>query len=600
MAVITPPELPPLIVNGTSRHKYVMTYKNVWDKERKSCRRQSADTVGRFVPDGDNPSHGEILFSDDFLDAHEGLRNFRVFRSKGGKLEFKAIDEDSLTVERRAATQKLHAGATWALNRIVSGTPIGRALARTFPERAMDRKLLSLAYFLCLGRDNALCNYEEFAECTWLPFQEPLRSGTISRLLRSITQDQAEAFLIALHGELASQYGNGISSHSFYALDSTSITTYSSMTSAEMDHNNDLADLPQDNVLLIVDRATGTPVYFRELNGNAPDVSTIRNAFSGLSRLGIADSSVVLVSDKGYVSTANIDNCLRNGLGFIFNTSVNSAGFARKLALENHHRLLDPGNAIPFLGLAACSVSLPWRYDSFPVSGKRQSRRDSMVHVHIYYDKDIHDAKADTLTNNLVRIREKQNTQPASVTPLERRYIELYMTERDGRTDIDMRKFAEATRLAGVRVLVSNTIADPLECYLAYNERNEVEYAFNTLKSRQVCNRARVHLSEEWRGKLLLEVVASAISGIVRRRLKEYNDSAIHNMSNYQVFYNSDTKVLGKLNNIMITRFRDRWYFDKIAVNLHILFRFLNLNVPAACCEILTKYDNDRIYTDFK
>ncbi|MCR5084383.1 MAG: hypothetical protein K6A65_02640 [Succinivibrionaceae bacterium] len=123
MAVITPPELPPLIVNGTSMHKYVMTYRNVWDREHKSCRRQPAGTVGRFVTDWDNPSRGEILFSDDFLDAHEGLLSFRIFCRKGGKLEFKAIDEDSLTVERRAATQKLHAGAR--LDRLIPSKVLG-------------------------------------------------------------------------------------------------------------------------------------------------------------------------------------------------------------------------------------------------------------------------------------------------------------------------------------------------------------------------------------------------------------------------------------------------------------------------------------------
>lgn len=51
-----------------------------------------------------------------------------------------------------------------------------------------------------------------------------------------------------------------------------------------------------------------------------------------------------------------------------------------------------------------------------------------------------------------------------------------------------MRKVDESLRYAGVRVLVSDTIKDALECCVAYEERNQVEYAFNRLKARLNCN----------------------------------------------------------------------------------------------------------------
>ena len=52
----------------------------------------------------------------------------------------------------------------------------------------------------------------------------------------------------------------------------------------------------------------------------------------------------------------------------------------------------------------------------------------------------------------------------------------------DGTITINLRKVCEKLKYAGVRVLVSNAISDAVECYIAYEERNEVEHAFNTLK----------------------------------------------------------------------------------------------------------------------
>ena len=52
MAVIAPPELPPLIVNKNGKYRYVMTYTSKWDKEKKNSKRTSFKTVGTLGEDG--------------------------------------------------------------------------------------------------------------------------------------------------------------------------------------------------------------------------------------------------------------------------------------------------------------------------------------------------------------------------------------------------------------------------------------------------------------------------------------------------------------------------------------------------------------------
>ena len=102
MSVITPPELPRFIVNASGKYKYVFTYKNRWDKETKRSTRGKGDTtsVGRLVPVEGCTDCGEILFNEEFKKKFPQLRLLRVFRYKGGKLEFKPIDEDEVNVLR--------------------------------------------------------------------------------------------------------------------------------------------------------------------------------------------------------------------------------------------------------------------------------------------------------------------------------------------------------------------------------------------------------------------------------------------------------------------------------------------------------------------
>ena len=60
---------------------------------------------------------------------------------------------------------------------------------------------------------------------------------------------------------------------------------------------------------------------------------------------------------------------------------------------------------------------------------------------------------------------------------------------------------------------------------------------------------------------------------------------------NYLVHRDSDYKLLGKLNNIYMTRFKDGWIFDEIVGKKKELFKILNLPLPT--CERLALQEND-------
>ena len=75
---------------------------------------------------------------------------------------------------------------------------------------------------------------------------------------------------------------------------------------------------------MLVESKSGLPIFYRTYDGNVPDVQTVRRVIADNSRLGI--QNVVLVSDRGYSGTKNINDCLRNKVGFLFNMKCGVSG----------------------------------------------------------------------------------------------------------------------------------------------------------------------------------------------------------------------------------------------------------------------------------
>lgn len=588
MQPITTPELPKLIVNGNGKYKYVFTYTNAWNKEAKQSRRQKgARSVGRYVPVEGKEGCGEIFFSEEFKAEHPELDVLRVFRYKGGRMEFKPIDDETHRVVEPQVVRRLHGGATWALNQIVGQSVIGRALKAVFPKYNVALKLLSLAYYLVIERNSSLCDYEEFAECTWLPYQRALTGGAISRMLKRISRNDVLKLLKHLSTEYRKDHGDEIREGHFWALDSTSITSYSTgITSVEYGHNKDLMEAPQTNVLLIVDQKTGELVYWRNFDGNVPDVSTVRNTIAELAAMKIDTDNVVLVTDRGYGSRANYDDLLRNGISFINNTRLNQGTSLKELVDKNYSGLLDWNNEISFINQTAVTVPIEWFYDEFPVKGKKAQRNSKKtVYAHIYFSQALHNEATANLKQRLSKFVENYNKNPEKAPDDSEQVIQNYLEKtKDGKVRISMSKVDQRLRYAGVRVLMSDAISDARECYVAYEERNQVEYAFNTLKSRLNCNRTQVESSEAWESKLMLQMIATAIAGMVRARVKSYNDGELLKKAAgtgpYRVHYDSDHKLLRGLNNVSLSSYADGWVFDEIAGKRKTLFTILGVEVP--------------------
>ena len=171
-----------------------------------------------------------------------------------------------------------------------------------------------------MEKENALYNYEEFAECTYLPFQRPMASSEISKFLMKIKVQDIENFIQYVNEEFDTTFKSTNDNRLKYlALDSTSISTYSdNLSDAEYGQNKDGDDLAQINLILLTEQSSGFPLYYKKICGNVTDISTVRNFIADVSRLGLP-KDVIYVADRGYPSVQNINDCLTNNFNFLVN-----------------------------------------------------------------------------------------------------------------------------------------------------------------------------------------------------------------------------------------------------------------------------------------
>lgn len=174
----------------------------------------------------------------------------------------------------------------------------------------------------------------------------------------------------------------------FLALDSTSISRYSEqLVHIARAKNKDEDDLPQINLLMLVDAADGLPVFYRENDGNVPAVSTLRRVIADNARPELKD--VILVSDKGSISNKNIEDCLRSDVSFIFNMKCRVSGSLTQHKInESRNGLRDLNNRDCFTHISCVVKKVLRKYERTPVIGKKaQNRDESTLYWYVYFDE---------------------------------------------------------------------------------------------------------------------------------------------------------------------------------------------------------------------
>ena len=374
----------------------------------------SIKTVGKIVGGGEE---GIVEWTEEFIHLYpqlEELTSSRVFKGKKGskkifEFKFEPLDE-MISLTQAINLSKLNTSATWVLDNIIAATPLSIALTRVFSPYNRHRKLLSLAYYLYLNANGALHLYEDFAALTRLPYQHPLSSEQISKLLKSISDDEINKFLKVLNLEQGKiEDANVGRAKIYYALDSTSVSTYASkLTTAQWGHNKDGDALKQVNVLILVHQETGLPLFYRAYAGAVPNVSTVANMLKDYALIGMERTSI-LVTDKGYSAVVNIHRFLQSGLSFLTNIKT-SLTFCKTLIADNLTSLFNECSIKRKIGCSCVTVPVSW---SYPVAPGKRARDKAVLYVHIYLNRDIRFAYEKAIGDKTALIMEKIENKEA-------------------------------------------------------------------------------------------------------------------------------------------------------------------------------------------
>ena len=586
--LVNPPKLESFILMRARNFYCLYTYKNGWDAENKRSYRLPGSTkcVGKLIS---GSKVGIIEWKQEFIDAHPGLEQFVAKREENGKIIFDPIDE-MISISEAVNLKRQAAGATWVFDHLLAETPLAKALSQTFGAYKDHKKILSLAYFLNIEESNAMVRYEVFSEKYRLPWTRPMGASVISRLLSRITPNKIDKFVSMLNTLTMERNEKNTVKNRYLALDSTSISTHSlKLAKSAYGHNKDGDDLPQINVLLVVDQNTGEPVYYRAYNGNVPDVSTVKHFLQEQARIKL-DENAVFVADKGYSSVYNIHRFLQSKASFLFNM-LPRYSVCKNLFSDLKLSLLDPLNYDTALKCSHVTKEIQW---SFPANFKTNAKDNSRVklkaplYVHFYFDKDINHNAYKTLTENIAKIGELYRAGkpiPEALMKIKNRFI----TENTKNKTIttNLAEVENYLAMKGVRILVSDTVKDAVEAFQAYYDRNEVEYAFNLFKQRLNGNRMRVSNNCTLEGKAFVQFIATSIAIMFRKKLND----VLRKDKSIGLSYDSDSVVIDKLNTIEQTVFEHGVYYSETVGGLKKLLTAMNIPIPIK--EVERDYEAD-------
>lgn len=590
------PKLPPILVNKAGSVYYVYTYKNVWDRELKRSKRGESKKIGKILG---GQKDGVICFDESFLQERPEFRSFQVER-KGKEYVFTPLNESGTTLTQLQEVKQLHAGATWALDQLVAQSPVGEALKWAFPQRRDYLKILSICYFIILNQDNNISKYETFAEVTRLPWGAPLAPSSISRVFRKIRNQQIETYFSVFRDELLEQQEKyGDKNEITLALDSTSGSNYviNDLLNLERHRYEDEDNLPLINLLALTEYESGIAFFYRAYDGKVPAAKTVSQVIS--ENAGLSLKNVVFVSDKGYSDAKNINDCLRNKLGFLFNVQCAMPdSFAQELIDGEKENLRDLNRMDWLTKVFQITKEINWTFESDLVEGQvtsKKTKESTILYWHIYFNRQFAENARQGLIERIDRVREKiYNGEELDENEL-MLLDDVFEKHEEGDMisyTISNEKVDQKLRYKGYQMLVSDKISDARKAWCVYQERRILEDTFKTLKSRLSCVRNRVSDNESLIGKTFVQFLATSIEMIVRARLRKYLEEGKASDS-LPTDYDPARGILDSLNNVMQTKFCEGYYFGESAEQKRGLFEALGVSVPGPETEKEQDYEDE-------
>ena len=269
----------------------------------------------------------------------------------------------------------------------------------------------------------------------------------------------------------------------------TAVNTHNGVTSNEA------------RLLLVVDRKTGTPLFFRYNAGNIVDVTTLRSTIYELEAYGINTDYAIL--DAGYYSETNVKDLYGNG---------------------------DDEKAIPFL-----TRLIPNRILYKQLIAQHAADLNESKYLLMQRDR--------LLSVKRVEVDLFGHTGYAYIAvDHARREDEIFKYAKNAleSKDVSYAEMDEAIKTKGLFILISSEDIDAKDVMPLYYTRQAIEQVFDVSKNNADLLPLRVHNEETFRGHLMLSFIASVVYLAVNQLLK---DTVYCTQSAFMILRNQKCKV---------------------------------------------------------
>jgi len=326
----------------------------------------------------------------------------------------------------------------------------------------------------------------------------PLSSQTLSRILSRIGDSTANL-------DFSRALIQRVSASRTLIYDITSLSSYSqNINLLEYGYNRDGLDLPQVNLSLIIDKDLGIPLMYDVYPGSIVDVSTLKNTIKKIRSYGVKDSTMIM--DRGFFSTANIEELVSSGLSFI----IPPASTLKKVkeAISAIHRSIDDPQYLKLHQKEPLFV-MPINIDIGEICLKGYA----------YYDQRREQQERNSLYKRLYDLMERLKSislkpwmNPAEIfketVKRDARFIEWKVI--DGRFEVALKKNAvsQAINKLGKFILLYQGEFSWDECLSLYRGKDAVEKGFDILKNDIDLMPAHVRTDSTLRGYLFVAFLA--------------------------------------------------------------------------------------------
>lgn len=229
------------------------------------------------------------------------------------------VDKKKKIFERRSPKQIMEKlildfGDSYLVEKFLENTKFTSLIKTVFGNDA-NTLLALLSYRLC--HTGAMMHANTWYEGNYAKFQyskAQLKSQRISDFLKVIGDESLQRTFFQ---EYLSQFCN---TKKGIIIDGTSLPNQIHVPITDWGRSGEEID-EQIRFLLVVDKETSLPVFFRTVPGNIVDISTITNTVDELKRYGVKETSIYF--DAGFFSEDNIKELYKNNLQFLTRLPAN-------------------------------------------------------------------------------------------------------------------------------------------------------------------------------------------------------------------------------------------------------------------------------------